>query len=74
VGKVGTFVYSDFYATGIYRDEWSPTKDNTTIIRAYSGMAINTGIVPAGVNVNVGGAVQMDGQNLLSVACNTGIA
>jgi hypothetical protein len=56
--------------------QWSPDKENTAIIRAYSGMAINTGIVPAGVNVNVAGAVQMDGQqlHLITGSCNTGIA
>jgi hypothetical protein len=39
-------------------------------------MAINTGVVPAGVNVNVAGAVQMDGQqlHLITGSCNTGIA
>ena len=33
-------------------------------------MAINTDSSPAGVNVNVGGAVQIDGQGLVSGTCN----
>jgi hypothetical protein len=49
VNRTGTFAYSDFYANDEYRTKnlWSPDKENTVIIRAYSGMAINTGIVPA---------------------------
>jgi hypothetical protein len=37
-------------------------------------MAINATGSPAGVNVNVAGAVQIDGQKLLSGACNAGLA
>jgi hypothetical protein len=55
---------------------FSPSKENTAIIRTQSGMAINTGIVSAGVNVNVAGAVQMDGQqlHLITGSCNTRMA
>jgi hypothetical protein len=54
--------------------ELSPDKDHTFLIRSLSGMAINATGSPAGVNVNVAGAVQIDGQKLLSGACNTGLA
>jgi hypothetical protein len=52
----------------------SPSKDHTFLIRSLSGMAINATGSPAGVNVNVAGAVQIDGQKLLSGACNAGLA
>jgi hypothetical protein len=77
IGKLGTFSRSDYDDVDFFASNstyFSPEKENTTIIRTQSGMAINTNTVPAGVNVNVGGAVQMDGQNLLSVACNQNIA
>jgi hypothetical protein len=42
----------------------------TFLVRSLNGMAINTDFVPAGVNVNIDGAVRLNGQNLVSVADN----
>jgi len=47
-----------------------PSKDNTFLVRSLNGMAINTASSPTGVNVNIGGAIQIDGQGLLSQSCS----
>jgi hypothetical protein len=48
----------------------SPEKPNTFLVRSLNGMAINAASSPTGVNVNIGGAVQIDGRGLDLTVCN----
>ena len=48
----------------------TPVQPNTFLVRSLNGMAVNVDVdgdlVPAGENVHIGGAVQLDGQNLVA--------
>ncbi|MDR0607856.1 MAG: hypothetical protein LBG52_06005 [Candidatus Peribacteria bacterium] len=72
----GTFIWSD-YDVNYRQDDASPRsitdgeirsqKSNTFLIRALSGMSINTPDAIPGVNVNINGAVQMKSEGLLAI-------
>ena len=53
----------------------TPLKDHTFFVCSLNGMAVNVPendeLVPAGVNVHIGGAVQLDGQNLVATGSCT---
>jgi hypothetical protein len=74
---VGTFAWSDndlSYADWTGPKPLSPAKAQTFLVRSLSGMAINTESAPAGVNVHIGGAVQIDGQQKFTGACTGALA
>ena len=46
-------------------DYFSPGTGNTFLVRSQDGMAINVGESPAGVNVNIAGAVSIENQRTI---------
>ncbi|MDR2541272.1 MAG: hypothetical protein LBD11_05960 [Candidatus Peribacteria bacterium] len=72
--NVGTFIWSDYddleHNLIQGQKEFQSTTNNTFLIRALNGMAINTNTVNPGVNVAVNGTISLGSEGKLAQSCS----